>query len=231
MNTQKTTIYTLSEAGKAMTWAAWKRLGGCGLSNHEQPRVVTQCGPVSTWGERVTLGQIAAASQVASRELAGFAVRNLLRPEWALFEYKDGVYQDDVVPAETGWETPDLPAKIRGYAAISRGKCTIFFKLDVERHATMSSAAYSAAESAAESSGRYPVAYPTLYEMTGCGYGRLADYVQTCSSNLAVDMGLDLEICHQTDLIVMLYCGSTADYQAYLRRLADILRPVGLWCL
>ena len=94
----------------------------------------------------------------------------------------------------------------------------------------MSSAAYSAAESAAESSGRYPVAYPTLYEMTGCGYGRFADYVKTCSSNLAVDMGLDLEICHQTDLIVMLYCGSTADYQAYLRRLADILRPVGLWC-
>lgn len=231
MNTQKTTVYTLSEAGKALTWAQWMQMGGCGLSNHEQPKVVSQCGPETAWGDRVTLEQIAGASQVASRELARFAVTHLRRPEWALYEYKDGVCQEGVVPAETGWEDDDLPRKIRRYASIARGQCTIFFKLDEERHAEMSAAAFTAAEAAAERNGRYPVAYPALYETIGCGYGRLADYVRTCCSTLAADMALDLETCHQTDLIVSLFCGTTTGYQEYLRRLADKLRPVGLWCL
>ena len=230
METQKTPVYTLSEAGKALTWAQWKNAGGCGLSNHEQPKVVSQFGAVTAWDERVTLGQIASASPVASRELARFAVTHLQRPEWALYEYKDGVHQEDVVPAETEWDA-DLPARIRRYASITREKCTIFFKLDEERHAEMSAAAFAAAEAAAERNGRYPVAYPALYETIGCGYGRLADYVRTCCSKLAADMALDLEICHQTDLIVSLYCGTKADYQEYLRRLAESMRPVGLWCL
>ena len=231
MNKQTTPVYTLSEAGKALTWAQWKQMGGCGLSNSEEPTVASKCGPVAAWGDRVSLGQIARLSAVAARELARFAVTHLRRPEWALYEYKDGVHQDDVVPAETGWEEDDLPGKIRRYASIARGKCTIFFKLDEERHAEMSAAAFGAAEAAAERNGRYPVAYPAIYETIGCGYGRLADYVRTCCSTLAADMALDMEICHQTDLIVTLYCGATIRYQEYLRRLAESMRPVGLWCL
>ena len=231
MNTQTVPVYTLSEAGKLLTWAQWKQKGGCGLSNHEEPKVASLCGPVSAWGDRVSLGQIAGASAVAARELARFAVTHLRRPEWALYEYKDGVHQDDVVPAETGWEDDDLPGKVRRYASIARGQCTIFFKLDVERHAEMSAAAFGAAEATAERNGRYPVAYPAIYETTGCGYGALAEFVRTCCSRLAEDMGLDMEVCHQTDLIVILYCGTTTSYQEYLRRLAEAMRPVGLWCL
>ena len=69
-------MYELTTAGRAMTWKAWKRHGGCGLAGNSVARIAL--GPEARWAATgVTLGQIADADPADGRGLARFAVENL----------------------------------------------------------------------------------------------------------------------------------------------------------
>jgi len=70
-----------------MTWAAWRKHGGCGLSHRAQSEVSEQLGAEASWGQR-TLGELAAASTLAGREVARFAVEQLGAPELAVQEMR-----------------------------------------------------------------------------------------------------------------------------------------------
>ena len=88
------TLYVLSESAKKVTWKDWMAMGGCGLSGwaihyclKQDPVTGKVMPPMARWTrEGITLGDIAAASVLASRELARFAVEHLNRPEWAVEE-------------------------------------------------------------------------------------------------------------------------------------------------
>jgi len=79
-------VWKLSEEGRKLTWNEWKHAGGCSLSNLGEGMAARNLGlPPAAWerGE-ITLGRIEDAWAAAGRELAGFAVRHLNRPEWAV---------------------------------------------------------------------------------------------------------------------------------------------------
>lgn len=83
-----TTTYRLSGAARALTWRQWQRLKGCGLSDWARYEATPALGPLSVWSARgVTLGDVAAASVLADRELARYAVERLGRPDLAVAEY------------------------------------------------------------------------------------------------------------------------------------------------
>jgi hypothetical protein len=69
-------MYELTTAGRAMTWWAWKRKGGCGLANNSVARLAL--GPEARWAALgITLGQIADADPADGRALARFAATGL----------------------------------------------------------------------------------------------------------------------------------------------------------
>jgi len=72
--------YRLTTKGKALTWDAWKALGGCGRSQwatFEAGDILRV--PESRWGD-VPLGDF---GMLADRELARFAVEHLGRKDLA----------------------------------------------------------------------------------------------------------------------------------------------------
>jgi len=76
-------IYRLTEAGRAVTWREWRRLGGCGLTAWGTAHVCDAHGPETRWPADLTLGQIADADPAQGRGLARFARDHLRKPEWA----------------------------------------------------------------------------------------------------------------------------------------------------
>ena len=68
--------YTLSEIWRRMTWADWKREGGCGLSGQSSGMVCQKLGKL----ESSTLGEIADAWAPAGRELARYAETRMKTP-------------------------------------------------------------------------------------------------------------------------------------------------------
>lgn len=69
-------VYQLSAYGRAVDFATWKTLGGCGLPNNNQ--VFPALPPMMNWKERnITLGQIEDACAYTGRVLARFAVERL----------------------------------------------------------------------------------------------------------------------------------------------------------
>jgi len=63
--------YRLNDLGKALTWAQWKKSGGCGLSHIASVEASRKIGPEAYWKrDSITLGDIAGASVLADRELA-----------------------------------------------------------------------------------------------------------------------------------------------------------------
>ena len=75
-------IFQLSEAGRAMTLKAWLKIGGCGLANNTMAPFTL--GPKAKWPPTITLGAIEDACPYTGRTLAGFAVRELNRPDLAV---------------------------------------------------------------------------------------------------------------------------------------------------
>ena len=73
--------YLLTEAGKAVRWSDWKKLGGCGLSNYDEAEVSRVLGDIRKTNP--TLGQLQDVRITAGRGLARFAKDHLNRPEWA----------------------------------------------------------------------------------------------------------------------------------------------------
>jgi len=61
--------YTLSEHWRKMTWADWKRKGGCDMSDRSIGMVCQKLGRLNTR----TLGEIADAWEPAGREMARYA--------------------------------------------------------------------------------------------------------------------------------------------------------------
>lgn len=107
----------------------------------------------------------------------------------------------------------------------------IILKLNEEGYAADSGDAYKKAEQDAMRTGQYPVVYPEPYNSIGCGYGPLADYVKRQCFELSNERRLDLEFCHQVELLITLYCGTQADYAEYTRMLGERLQGVKTWVL
>lgn len=74
-------IYRLSDAGRALLWTQWQKIGGCGIPNDsEAPKHL----PQSRWDTvGMRLGDIEDACPYTGRTLARFAVSHLQRPELA----------------------------------------------------------------------------------------------------------------------------------------------------
>ena len=102
-------------------------------------------------------------------------------------------------------------------------------KVDEEAYADQSGAAYMAAEAAAAASNAYPVVYPEPFDTLGCGYGRAGEFVKKTCTNLANELGLDWECCHDTEVLVTLSCGTAADYLRYEAELPKRLDVVASW--
>ena len=82
------TVYNLSDSGKAVTWKEWRKHNGCGISNHEYGAVCGALGSEDGWNRKgVTLGDIAAASKIAERELARYAMERWARNDLVTVEY------------------------------------------------------------------------------------------------------------------------------------------------
>ncbi len=65
-------IYRLNDIGEALRWTDWLKKGGCQIPNDSiAPQ---KLGPVSRWGNDVTLGDIQKACPYTGRVLARFAV-------------------------------------------------------------------------------------------------------------------------------------------------------------
>jgi len=75
-------IYQLSEPGRNVTYAAWRKMGGCGLPNNTH--APGQLGPIAHWKTEVTLGQIEDVCPYTGRCLAYFAVEHLNRLDMAV---------------------------------------------------------------------------------------------------------------------------------------------------
>lgn len=104
----------------------------------------------------------------------------------------------------------------------------VVLKLDEEAYAEASGGAYRRAEEAAQGSGQCPN-YPEPFNTIGCGYGPLAEHVKRLCSTLSLELGLDADFCHQTDLMVTLYCGTAADYAKFEKMLGERMQPVKEW--
>ncbi len=68
--------YMLSEHWRKMTWADWKREGGCGMSGMSNGMVCHKLGRL----DARTLGEIADAWAPAGRELARYAETRMKTP-------------------------------------------------------------------------------------------------------------------------------------------------------
>jgi hypothetical protein len=75
-------IYQLSDNGRHVTLAEWKRIGGCGLPG--DTGCYRKLGPPAKFDHNaLTLGQIEDACAYTGRSLARFAVEHLNKPEMA----------------------------------------------------------------------------------------------------------------------------------------------------
>lgn len=76
-------IYKLSQDGRKLTYAAWRKLGGCGIPNMNS--VFITLGPIAHWDKNlITLGDIEDACPATGRDFARFAVQNLNKPLMAV---------------------------------------------------------------------------------------------------------------------------------------------------
>lgn len=105
-------------------------------------------------------------------------------------------------------------------------KCYLELHIDEDRYAVESGQAFAQAEANATA---YPVAYPEPYSTIGCGWGTLGRHVESLAQNLANDMGLDWDCCHQTILQLTLYCGTPLQYSLFCHRLHEATNPVRAW--
>lgn len=93
---ETTKIYTLSDQGKQITWKQWLKMGGCRLSGCVSSNVGKAFHlPEKHWGD-ITLGQMQEVCIVAGREISGFAVRHLNKPEIAVIEYDFAISRERI---------------------------------------------------------------------------------------------------------------------------------------
>lgn len=77
--------YLLSDDAKTMSWACWKRMGGCGLSDNVAGR-----GWAGTREhDNTTLGELQERCVTAGRQLASFGRDHLKLPNWAVEEQRE----------------------------------------------------------------------------------------------------------------------------------------------
>lgn len=107
----------------------------------------------------------------------------------------------------------------------------INIKLAELTYSENSAKAFDLAESEAFKTGNFPVRYPSPYDQIGCGYGALASYLKKALDELASTLGIDIEICHQTDLLVILHLQTELQFIEYKRKLSEILQPVNKWII
>jgi hypothetical protein len=107
----------------------------------------------------------------------------------------------------------------------------ITFVLAEEIYANDSGSAFELAEAQARETDSYPVKYPAPYAEIGCGYGRLAVHVNKQASDLASEFGIDMDTCHQTEMLLMLYFQNERQETEYKRQLAAKLKPAAQWII
>lgn len=107
----------------------------------------------------------------------------------------------------------------------------ITLQLAEETYADDSGMAFELAEAGARETDRYPVEYPAPYSEIGCGYGRLSAHVNKQASDLASEFGIDMDTCHQTEMLLMLYFQNEHQETEYKRQLAAKLQPVEKWII
>lgn len=107
----------------------------------------------------------------------------------------------------------------------------VLLKLDEERYAEESGAAYEKAEREAQQSGRYPVVYAEPYRSIGCGFGPLNAYVRIQCSAVANELRLELAFCNHADLLVSLSGGSPKDCDGFVETLGERLQAVKTWII
>ncbi len=72
-------IYKLSDIGRNITYAEWRKFGGCGLP--KSTLAYKKLGPIAHWDmNKLTLGEIENACPYTGRSFARFAVEHLDRP-------------------------------------------------------------------------------------------------------------------------------------------------------
>lgn len=72
-------IYKLSETGRQVTYAEWRKIGGCGMPNSSNA-MNGNLGPMARWDiHKITLGDIEDSCPYTGRCFARFAVEHLSR--------------------------------------------------------------------------------------------------------------------------------------------------------
>ena len=78
--------YLLTDKGRNITYAQWRKMGGCGISNYASVWTSNNLQvPPAGW-DSLELGKIADACVVANRELARFALEHLKLTDFATEE-------------------------------------------------------------------------------------------------------------------------------------------------
>lgn len=105
---------------------------------------------------------------------------------------------------------------------------TYFFELAEEQYAAESGRVFDEAEKAGQQQGRHPE-YPEPFNTVGCGYGSLVAFVEKQCNLVTAEMNLDSDTCRQSELMMILYCGTKLQYEDWKRRVLLRLQPVEKW--
>lgn len=107
----------------------------------------------------------------------------------------------------------------------------LVIKLAEESYAKESASQFDEAEQNANVTQCYPVTYPAPFNDIGCGYGVLSDYVKKLVDSIARQLDIEVDVCHQADLMLMIYSNSESELITFKARLAESLRPLKTWIL
>lgn len=101
--------------------------------------------------------------------------------------------------------------------------------IDEDGYAQDAGNVFAAAEAAAAAANAYPVVYPEPYNTVGCGYGVIGGHIERLATGIANDLGLDWDCCHQTNLLLTLYCGTPQRYAELVRELQSKTEFLRQW--
>lgn len=107
----------------------------------------------------------------------------------------------------------------------------LIIKLAQETYAKDSSLEFDKAEQHANLTQRFPAIYPAPFSEIGCGYGALSDHVKNQVDSIASGLAMEVDVCHQVDLMLMIYSNSESELSTFKTRLAESLRPLRSWIL
>lgn len=107
----------------------------------------------------------------------------------------------------------------------------LVIKLAEESYANASSIEFDKAEQHANETQCYQATYPAPFGEIGCGYGALSDHVKKQVDSIASELAMEVDVCHQVELMLMIYSNSESELSTFKTRLAESLIPLRSWIL